>query len=159
MIKRINMLESKLKLSLLLLILFLFGCGKEQPLNVEEVLTSGTWIKHSQLSDETVGFEEFFMKDEYNFIENGKYTISSLVVYLNENFEPVAEIVVFEDDWSYIKKTSIIDFKVNDNPPENTIVMQFDWKILEISNTKIIVEPIFPVQPTPILWRLMLVKK
>jgi len=154
------MFSNKITRFIILVSLFILSCGKEEPpLNVEEVLTSGTWVKHSFLLDQTNQYEEFAFKDEYNFFDNGKYTVAILVHYFNDNNEPVSEIVVTEDDWIYNKKTSIIDFRINDNPTENTLVTQFDWKVLEVSKSKIIVESIFPEQSSPIQYRIMLVKK
>jgi hypothetical protein len=150
------------KINLLLLIflpLFLYSCSKqEQNQKVIDVLTTGTWIKHSFQISGTLGYQEFLTKEEYNFFENGKYSVTRLVHYFNDNNEPASEIVVNEDEWIYIEKDRIIDFKINDNPPEN-IVVYLDWKVLEVSSSKIFVEQILPGYSSAMLDRIMLVRK
>jgi hypothetical protein len=154
------MIPIKKNLLLLLVALVLFGCKKEEPnLDVVETLTSGSWIMHSYLFDQTNQYEEFAFKDEYEFFDNGNYNLTRRVTYFNDNNEIVSEFVTNEYDWLYDEENGVVDFKINDNPPENTLVDQPDWKILEVSSSKIFVECIWPNFVDPLQQRIMLVKK
>ncbi len=154
------MITIKTNLLLLMVALVLFGCNKDEPdMNVMEALTSGTWIRHSYLFDQTNQYEEFAFKDEYEFFDNGKYNLTRRVTYFDDNDELVSDTVTYEYDWLYDEENRVVDFKINDSPPENTLVDQPDWKVLKVSSSKIFVECIFPEQSSPMQYRIMLVRK
>lgn len=123
----------------------LASCSDDEViLNAEEILISKTWIKHSHKTESiSDDFIQFMYKDEYTFNSDGTCIIKGIRTFYNEDNELIQDIVEIEDEWSYNEQTNIIDFKINDEPVNTA---QFDWEIVRLSVSEIIVRDVFTQQ-------------